>query len=154
MGTAVSTVGGYLDLLFTTQGTASGSYTGNMPIAYTFTITDSTSAQINWDVYFSAAGIPNVVSNSADGVSTGGTITGSLNVPLDGSNLYEYVLHLDVYEGDSAIGDSFTVNIPDDSIDVNPVPSFASTPEPATLGLFGFALTTLGSLTWFRREHK
>jgi hypothetical protein len=150
-GTAVSS-GFFTDLLFTTQGAATGSYVGDIPVSYDFTIDDPSGYKIDWDVYFSAFGDPNSPSNSADGVSTGGETTGSFDVLLDGSTLSQYVLHLDVMFGSGAqAGDTITVTIPDNSIDVNPVPA-STVPEPGSLGLFGSALAAMGLLTWFRRK--
>ncbi len=152
-GTAVS-AGGFTDILFTTQGTATGSFTGDVPVSYDFTITDPSGDPVDWDVYFSAFGDPNSPSNSADGVATAtGEIQGSFNVALDGSALSQYVLHLNVYfGGQSNPGDSFTVSIPDNSIDVNPVPVSSAVPEPNTLSLFASALASLGFVIWFRRK--
>jgi hypothetical protein len=150
-GTAVSN-GGFTDILFTTQGPASGSFTGDVPVSYDFMINDPSRDPIDWDVFFSAFGDPNSVSNSADGVSTGGEVTGTFNVALDGSQLSQYVLHLNVMFGTSKEGDTITVTIPDNSIDVSPVPGTSTVPEPNTLSLFACAGAAFGLLTWFRRK--
>jgi hypothetical protein len=142
-----STSSGFLALNFTTQGTASGS-AGVVPVSYDFTLSDTFSNQMNWDVYFDVAGNLTDAHGQASGVSTGGTITGSFSVDLSSiGNAYEYVLHVEAIEGASAPDDTLTINIPQNSIDVNPATS--TVPEPAHLSLVGAALA---SLAWWRRR--
>jgi hypothetical protein len=147
-GTVTDPFSGYSDLLFTTQGDASGTFAGDVPVSYDFTITNSDpDTVLSWDVYFAAfTTSAGTQSGDANGTTTGGEITGSFNVPLNGT-FDGFVLHLDVNEN-AAPGDSFTVDIPDNSIDVNNAAEVA-TPEPR-LGLFAAAL--LGSFGWARHR--
>jgi hypothetical protein len=138
---------GFLALNFTTQGTASGT-AGVVPVAYDFTLSDTFSNAMNWDVYFDVAGNLTDASGQASGVSTGGTITGSFSADLSSiGNAFEYVLHVEAIEEASAGNDTLTIDIPQNSVDVNPVSS--AVPEPATLSFLGSALA---SLVWWRRR--
>jgi hypothetical protein len=149
-GTAVSS-GFFTDLLFSTQGTATGSFVGDIPVSYDFTIDDPSGDKIDWEVFFSAFGDANA-NDSVNGISTGGETTGSFDVPFDGSTITQYVLHLNVmFDTGAKAGDTITVTIPDNSIDVNPVPA-STVPEPGTLGLFGSALAGMGLFAWLRRK--
>jgi hypothetical protein len=136
---------GFLDLNFTTQGTASGTG-GVIPVAYDFTLSDTFSNTMYWDVYFDVDGNLGSASGHPSGQSTGGTITGEFSVDLSSiGTAYEYVLHVEAYEDASAGDDTLSIDIPQNSIDVDPV----SAPEPGTLSLFGSALA---SLAWWRRR--
>jgi|SRR5580692_8526127 hypothetical protein len=138
---------GFLALNFTTQGTASGT-AGIVPVAYDFTLSDTFSNAMSWDVYFDVAGNLTDASGTASGISTGGTITGSFSVDLSSiGNAYEYVLHVEAIEEASAPNDTLTIDIPQNSVDVNPVSS--AVPEPAYPGLIGSALA---ALVWWRRR--
>jgi len=138
---------GFLALNFTTLGTASGT-AGVVPVAYDFTLSDTFSNSMSWDVYFDVAGNLTDAHGQASGVSTGGTITGSFSVDLSSiGNAYEYVLHVEAIEDASAPDDTLTIDIPQNSVDVNPVSS--AVPEPATLSFLGSALA---SLIWWRRQ--
>jgi hypothetical protein len=138
---------GFLALNFTTQGSASGT-AGIVPVNYDFTLSDTFSNATNWDVYFDVAGNLTDAHGQASGVSTGGTITGSFSVDLSSiGNAFEYVLHVEAIEEASAPNDTLTINIPQNSVDVNPVSS--AVPEPASLGFIGSALA---SLVWWRRR--
>jgi PEP-CTERM motif len=140
---------GFLALNMSTQGVASGTG-GAIPISYDFTLSDTFSNAMSWDVYFSVAGSEAVASGSASGVSTGGEITGSFSVDAsDIGNAYEYVLHVEAIEGASAPDDTLTIDVPMNSIDVNPVTSAA--PEPSTVTLLGSVLV---SLAWWRRRRR
>jgi hypothetical protein len=139
---------GFLALNFTTQGTASGT-AGIVPVSYDFTLSDTFSNSMNWDVFFDVAGNLTDAHGQASGVSTGGNITGSFFVDLSSiGNAFEYVLHVEAIEGASAANDTLTIDIPQNSVDVNPVPS--AVPEPAYLSLLGAALA---SLAWWRRRN-
>jgi len=138
---------GFLALNFTTQGSASGT-AGIVPVNYDFTLSDTFSNAMSWDVYFDVAGNLTDAHGQASGVSTGGTITGSFSVDLSSiGNAFEYVLHVEAIEDASAPSDTLTINIPQNSVDVNPVSS--AVPEPASLGFIGSALA---SLLWWRRR--
>jgi hypothetical protein len=146
-GSTTSTSAGFLAMNLTTQGTASGTG-GVFPISYDFTLSDSFSNQMSWDVYFDVAGNITDASGSASGVSTGGEITGSFSVDAsDIGNAYEYVLHVEAIEGASAPDDTLTIDVPQNSIDVNPVTS--AVPEPSLFALLGSALA---SLAWWKRR--
>jgi hypothetical protein len=138
---------GFLALNFTTQGTASGT-AGVVPVAYDFTLSDTFSNAMSWDVYFDVAGNLTDASGTASGVSTGGTITGSFSVDLSSiGNAYEYVLHVEAIEDASAPNDTLSINIPQNSVDVNPVTS--AVPEPGYLSFLGSALA---ALVWWRQR--
>jgi hypothetical protein len=138
---------GFLALNFTTQGSASGT-AGVVPVSYDFTLSDTFSNQMSWDVYFDVDGNLASANGQASGVSTGGTITGSFSVDLSSiGNAFQYVLHVEAIEGASAPNDTLTIDIPQNSVDVNPVTS--AVPEPAHLSFLGAAIV---SLAWWRRR--
>jgi hypothetical protein len=65
-------------------------------------------------------------------------------------NAYEYVLHVEAIEDASAPNDTLSIDIPQNSVDVNPVTS--AVPEPANLSLMGLLLASLAC--WRRRTSK
>jgi PEP-CTERM motif len=137
----------YLTINITTQGSASGTG-GTIPLSYDFTLSNTSSSTMDWDVYFDVAGDLADASGSASGVSTGGTITGGFTVDASNiGNAYEYVLHVEATDENANGGDTFTLNVPQNSIDVNPVAT--ATPEPASWSLLGLAL---GPLAWWKRR--
>jgi hypothetical protein len=138
---------GFLALNFTTQGSASGT-AGIVPVSYDFTLSDTFSNKMNWDVYFDVDGNLASANGQASGVSTGGTITGSFSVDLSSiGDAFQYVLHVEAIEDASAPSDTLTIDIPQNSIDVNPATS--AVPEPAYLSFLGAAIA---SLAWWRRR--
>ena len=148
-GSTTSNSSGFLALNLTTQGIASGTG-GVIPISYDFTLSDAFSNAMSWDVFFDVSGNLTDASGQAKGVSTGGEIMGSFSVDASSiGNASQYVLHVEAIEGASAADDTLTIDVPQNSIDVNPVVS--SAPEPSTLVLFGSALA---SLAWWKRRTK
>lgn len=152
-GTAstTSTNEGFLALNMSTGGTASGSGGAIIPVDYDFTLSDTSGNVMNWDVYFDIAGNNGATnaSGQATGTSTGGEITGSFSVNTSQiGDAFSYVLHVEAIMG-AAENDTLTITVPQNSIDVNPVP--ASAPEPSTMGLLASALA---SLTWWKRRNK
>jgi hypothetical protein len=146
-GSTTSNSSGFLAMNLTTQGVASGTG-GVIPISYTFTLFDTFSNAMSWDVYFDVAGNISDASGQAKGVSTGGTITGSFSVDASSiGNAFEYVLHVEALEGASAPDDTLTIDVPQNSIDVNPVVS--AVPEPVPFTICGLALA---SLAWWKRR--
>jgi len=148
-GTAstTSSSSGFLAMNMTTQGTASGTG-GKFPISYDFTLSDTFSNKMSWDVFFRVDGSVSSAGGSASGVSTGGEITGSFNVDASSiGNAFQYVLHVEAIEGASAPDDTLTIDVPQNSIDVNPVVS--ATPEPSTVAFLG---SLLASLVWWKRR--
>jgi hypothetical protein len=138
----------YLTINITTQGTASGTG-GVIPVSYDFTLSNTSSSVMDWDVYFDVAGNLTDASGGASGTSTGGTITGGFSV--DTTNIgsaFSYVLHVEATDEAANGGDIFTLSVPQNSIDVDPV----LTPEPSSWSLIGLALAPLA--WWKRRSMK
>ncbi len=135
----------YLTIDLSTQGTASGTG-GVIPVAYDFTLTNTSSSVMDWDVYFDVAGTITDASGSASGTSTGGTITGGFSV--DTTNIgpaFFYVLHVEATDEAANGGDIFTLDVPQNSIDVDP----AQAPEPFSWTMVGLALAPLA---WWKRR--
>ena len=135
----------YLTINITTQGTASGTG-GVIPVDYDFSLSNTSSSTMDWDVYFDVDGSITDAPGSASGTSTGGTITGSFNV--DTTNIgpaSQYVLHVEATDEAASGGDTFTLSVPQNSIDVNPV----SSPEPSSLSLLSLALIPVA---WWKRQ--
>ena len=146
-GSTTSTTAGFLAMNLTTQGSASGS-AGVIPISYDFTLSDTFSSSMSWDVYFDVSGNLGDASGQAKGVSTGGPIMGSFTVDASSiGNAMSYVLHVEAIEGASAADDTLTIDVPPNSIDVDPVAS--AVPEPGPFTVCGFALA---SLAWWKRR--
>ena len=149
-GSTTSESSGFLAMNLTTQGTASGT-AGVIPISYNFTLSDTVSNQMSWDVFFDVAGNLTDAHGQASGVSTGGIITGSFSVDASSiGNAFQYVLHVEAIEGASAPEDTLTIDVPQNSIDVNP--AISAVPEPVPFTLSGFALASLA--WWKRRSHR
>jgi hypothetical protein len=146
-GSTTSSSSGFLAMNLTTQGVASGTG-GVIPISYNFTLFDTFSNSMSWDVFFDVAGNLADASGQAKGVSTGGTITGSFSVDASSiGNAFQYVLHVEAIEGASAADDTLKIDVPQNSIDVNPVASVV--PEPFPSAVCGMALL---SLAWWKRR--
>src|SRR4029077_3243971 len=129
-GSTTSMNSGFLAMNLTTQGTASGT-AGVIPISYNFTLSDTFSNSMSWDVFVDVAGNLTDASGQAKGVSTGGTITGSFSVDASSiGNAFQYVLHVEAIEGASAAEDTLTIDVPQNSIDVNPAVSAVPEPVP------------------------
>ena len=135
----------YLTINITTQGDASGT-AGVIPVYYDFTLSNTSSSLMSWDVYFAVSNDCQV-GEDVQGTSTGGTITGSFTVDAtDFGPVAGYVLHVEATDDFANDGDIFTLDVPPNSIDAAAAP----TPEPASFSLFGLALAPL--VWWNRRR--
>lgn len=143
-----------LDFKVASGTTNGGQIAGVIPISYKFSVTDtdSTTADITWQLIISANGLAVFTSPiSAAFAGNGATISGTVNtIALPPTTVASYGIEFKVTDASATNGQQLAVTIPQNSIDVNAL--VAGTPEPGTFAMLGSALVGLGIIVRRRRK--
>ncbi len=139
-------------------GTASGAFTGNIPIDFAFSATDSNNNLIDWTLEFLFNGPSSgsfSVNSSTLGfnpISGSGTVSGSglisaVNAVANSSWFLQLMVNVDNPGTNVANGETLSVTVPTGSIDIN---GQSAVPEPSTWSMI--ATAAAGLLFWRRRN--
>lgn len=122
---------------------------GTIPVDWSFstTVTGNANPDLTWVLTLNINNT--VVYNKLFAISPG-LITGSdVTDALPAGPINSYSINFGVNDNEAVQGETLTVTVPSNSVNINTAAT--SAPEPGTFALLGSALAGIGSLAWRRR---
>src|SRR5579883_3499421 len=117
---------------------------------YKFSVSDNNGDTIYWSFNADAFGSSFTSQTNSGSVASNSTVSGSIALGgLSGANITGWSTNREIdFGSDYSAGDSLTLSIPQNSVDIL---GQAGTPEPSTFGLLGIGSA---ALLWLRRRFK